>query len=290
MSMFAQLVVSGLAAGSVYALVALGLVMIYKATDVVNFAQGELVMLGAYFAITFHVIMGVPYLPAFALALVCSVVAGLLIDLVASRPLRQEPVLSMIIATIAVGLILRNAARLVWGPDLWPFPPMLSRAPLRLGTLLVTPESLGIGVVTLGFMALCALFFRRHRLGKAMRAVAENRRAAALVGVSVKQTSSLAWALSGGLAGLAGVLLAPLQPASPTMGLVAVTAFAAAILGGFESMTGAVVGGFLLGIIQNLVGFYVSPVLKDTIAFLILIAVLVVRPAGLMGRQVVQRV
>lgn len=288
--MFAQLVVSGLAAGSVYALVALGLVLIYKATDVLNFAQGEFVMLGAYYAITLHVIVGMPYLPAFVLAVVCSAVTGVVIDLVASRPLRDEAVLSIIIATIAVGMILRNVALLVWGPGLWPFPPMLPRTPLGFGGLLITPESLGIGAVALGCMALCALFFRRHRLGKAMRAVAENRRAAALVGISVKRISALAWGLSGGLAGLAGVLLAPLQPASPTMGVIGVTAFAAAILGGLESMPGAVLGGFLLGIIQNLVSFYVSPALKDTIAFVILIAVLVVRPAGLLGRQAVRRV
>lgn len=288
--MFWQLVLSGIAAGSVYALVALGLVLIYKSTDVVNFAQGELVMLGAYFAITFHTIFHIPYLPALALALVATMLAGLIVDLVAIRPIQQESILSIIIATIAVGLILRNTARLVWGPELWPFPPMLSRTPFNVAGMLVTPESLGIGAVTLAFMAVYALFFRRHRIGKAMRAVAENRRAAALVGISVKRIFSVAWVMSALLAGLAGLLLAPLQPASPTMGLIAVTAFAAAIVGGFESMTGAVVGGFLLGVIQNLAGFYVSAVLKDTIAFIIVIAVLVVRPAGLLGRQTVRRV
>ncbi len=288
--MFGQVVVSGMAAGAIYALVAVGFVVIYKATEVVNFAQGELVMLGAYWAITFHVIFRLPYAAAFALALLGTAAVGLLVELAASRPLLKESVLSVIIATIAVGMILRNVARLVWGPELWPFPPVLSRAPFRLVGLLVTPESLWVTGATLGCMAACYLFFAYHRVGKGMRAVSQNRTAAALVGISVRSSFSVAWGISAVLAGVAGVLLAPLQPASPSMGLVAIPAFAAAILGGFDSMAGAVVGGFLLGIVQNLAGFYISSVFKDIIAFLILIAILVVRPAGLFGTHAAQRV
>ncbi len=288
--MLGQLVVSGVAAGAIYALVALGFVVIYKATEVVNFAQGELVMLGAYWAITFHVVLKFPYPGAFALALLGTAAVGILVELTASRPVLKGSVLSVIIATIAVGMILRNAARLIWGPEIWPFPPVLSRTPYALAGLLVTPESLWVAAVTLAFMAGSYLFFTYHRVGKGMRAVSQNRTAAALVGISVKRTFSVAWGLSAILAGVAGILLAPLQPASPTMGLVAIPAFAAAILGGFDSMVGAVVGGFILGIVQNLAGFYISSVFKDIIAFLILIAILIVKPSGLFGGHTAQRV
>jgi branched-chain amino acid transport system permease protein len=155
---------------------------------------------------------------------------------------------------------------------------------------MITPESLGVTAIAMAAMALFYLFFKYSRMGKAMRACSQNQDASSLMGVSVKGIFSLTWGISSSLAAIGGILLAPLQPPSPTMGLIAIPAFAAAIIGGFESLPGAVIGGFLVGIIQNLAGYYVSSILKDIIAFLMLIAILMVKPSGLFGKALTKRV
>lgn len=288
--MFFQVVLSGIAAGSIYALVALGFVLIYKATDVVNFAQGEMVMLGAYLGVTFFTILKLPFLIVFIIVLGTSSFFGMLVERVACRPLMKQSVLTVIIATIAVGIMMKSGARLIWGPELWPFPAIMSRKPLQIGSALITPESLGVIAISVAAMAVFYLFFKYSKMGKAMRACSQNQDASALMGVNVRGIFSLAWGISCSLAALGGILLAPLQAPSPTMGLIAIPAFAAAIIGGFESLPGAVIGGFLVGIIQNLSGFYISSVLKDIIAFLLLIGILMVKPSGLFGKALRKRV
>ena len=281
---------SGIAAGSIYALVALGFVLIFKATDVVNFAQGEMVMLGAYLGVTFYTILKLPFLVVFLIVLGITAIFGVFVERVACGPLRKQSVLTVIIATIAVGIMMRSGARLIWGPELWPFPAVMSRNPLKIGSAMITPESLGIIGIALAAMAVFYLFFKYTKMGKAMRACSQNQDASALMGVSVKGIFSLTWGISCGLAATGGILLAPLQAPSPTMGLIAIPAFAAAIIGGFESLPGAVIGGFLVGIIQNLSGYYISSVLKDIVAFLMLIAILMIKPSGLFGKALKKRV
>jgi branched-chain amino acid transport system permease protein len=288
--LFFQVVLSGIAAGSIYALVALGFVLIFKATDAVNFAQGEMVMLGAYLGVTFFTILKLPFLIVFIIVLGTSLFFGMLVERVACRPLMKQSVLTVIIATIAVGIMMKSGARLIWGPELWPFPAIMSRKPLQIGSALITPESLGVIAIAVAAMGVFYLFFKYSKMGKAMRACSQNQDASALMGVNVRGIFSLAWGISCSLAALGGILLAPLQAPSPTMGLIAIPAFAAAIIGGFESLPGAVIGGFLVGIIQNLSGFYISSVLKDIIAFLLLIGILMVKPSGLFGKALRKRV
>jgi branched-chain amino acid transport system permease protein len=276
-----QQLASGVTAGGVYALIALGFVLIYKSTDVVNFSQGELVTWGAYFGLTF-VGLRLPFLAAFLLALVASGALGLVIERVAMRPLLGGPPLTSIIATIGVGLVLQNAVRLVWGGDIQAFPPVFDANPRTFGSVRVTPQSAYVLLLSMALMIVFAAFFRFTRIGTALRATAQNRPAAALMGVRVGRMLTLAWVLGAALAGAAGVLLAPLIVVAPDMGFVALKAFAAAILGGFSSFPGAIFGGFLLGVVESLAGAYVSTAFKDVVSFLVIIAVLVLRPTGLL--------
>ncbi len=280
--MLLQQLASGVTAGGVYALIALGFVLIYKATDVVNFSQGELVTWGAYLGLVTYVTLGLPFPLAFVVAVIASGALGFLIDRLAMRPLVGSPALTSIIATIGVGLILQNAVRLIWGGDIQAFPPVFDTAPRRLGAVRFTLQSVYVLALSVVLMLGFAGFFRWSRTGVAMRATAQNRPAAALMGVRVGWMLTLTWALGSALAGAAGVLLAPLIVVAPDMGFVALKAFAAAILGGFNSFAGAIFGGFILGVIESLAGTYVSTAFKDVVSFLVIIGVLVIRPAGLL--------
>lgn len=287
---WAQVVVSGLTPGATYALMALGFVLVYKATGVVNFAQGEAVMVGAYAGLMIHTELRLPYVPALLLTLVFTFFLGVAVELIVYRPLIRAPAVSVILASIALGQILRSGARILRGEDMRIFPPMLSNSPVSIGGVLITPLSLGIVVLSLLFMAVLAAFFRWFRLGKAMRAVSQNQLAASLMGVSVPGVFSLTWGISSLLAGASGMLLAPLVMISPEMGLIAFKGFVAAILGGFTSIPGAIVGGVLMGILENLAGVFAGTAFKDVISFLFMVGVLAVRPMGLLGAAEIKKV
>lgn len=288
--MLFQAVASGITAGSVYALVALGFVLIYKGTRVVNFGQGEQVMLGAYLALVLNTFVGMPFPIAVGLALALAGLFGLLIYAVVLRRLAASPALTKIIATLAIGLILREGTRALLGPNAYPFPFLLSPAPVRVGGVLVTPANVAIVVAALAVMGIFYLFFRYARLGKALRAACENAVGASLMGISVPFVFATIWGLASVLAAIAGVLLAPLVTLTPDMGLVAIKGWVAAVVGGFTSLPGAVVGGIVLGIVETITGSYLSTALKDGITYLLLMAILIVRPSGLLERRVVKRV
>lgn len=288
--LFAQLILSGLVLGAIYGLIALGYIIIYKATSVVNFAQGEAVMVGAYIGLVLYSFVSLPLPLVFLLTIAGASVLGVVIERVAYRKLVDAPIISIIIATLAVGLILRNVVRIVFGPNVYPFPPLLPSRPFRVVGLVTTPQNLLIVGVSLGCMVLLFLYFRHTKWGKAMRAVSQNRTASLLMGISVQRVFSLIWAVSAGLGALAGVLLAPLVVLNPDMGWIALKAFVVAILGGFQSLPGAVLGGFALGILENLAGFYAGSAVKDIVAYLILIAILVVRPTGFFAERTGKRV
>ncbi len=286
----AQVLISGLTPGATYALMALGFVLVYKATGVVNFAHGEAVMVGAYAGLILHTELHLPYLPALLLTLVVAFLLGLLVEFVVYRPLMRAPVVSVILASIALGQVLRSGARILRGDDMRVLPPMLSNRPVALGGVVITPENMGVIALSFLFMAGLAMFFRWSRLGKAMRAVAENRLAASLMGVSVPAVFSWTWGISSLLAGASGVLIAPLVMISPEMGFIAFKGFVAAILGGFTSIPGTILGGILMGILENLAGVFVSTAYKDVISFVFMVGVLAVRPAGLLAAAEVKRV
>jgi branched-chain amino acid transport system permease protein len=288
--LLAQVVVSGLTIGSLYALTALGFAIIFRATGVVNFAQGEMMMIGAMFALVLFQDYHLGYVASFLLALAAAWGFGALVERVAYRPLLGAPVFTVILSTVAVGQIMRSGVRIVRGDVLALFPPILSTQPFTVLGISLTALNIGIVVIALGLLAGFIAFFRWTRIGWAMRATALNKEAAALVGVSVPMVFSVSWGISAALAAAAGILVAPLITITPDMGVIGIKGFIAAIMGGYNSLVGAVVGGFLLGALENLAGVYVSSSFKDVIVFGALIAVVIVRPAGLLGTAETRRV
>lgn len=288
--MLSQVLVSGITLGSLYALVGLGFVIIYRATRVVNFAQGEMLMLGAFFALYFYTDLKLPYVVAFFLSCLAAGIFGVLLERFAYRRLRDAPVVTVILATVAVAQMIRAAVRIVRGSEVSHFPSLFSATPFTVAGLILTPVNVSIVSLALLFVVAFLLFFRHTRLGKGMEATSENRDAAILVGISVNRTYALTWAVSSALAAAAGILLAPLIIITPEMGIIGLKGFIGAILGGFSSISGAIAGCFLLGIIENLAGVYISGALKDVVSFVVLLMVLTLRPEGLFGRQLARRV
>lgn len=284
MELIPQLIVSGIAAGSLYALVAIGLVLIYKATDIVNFAQGESVTVGAYMGWLFVTEFHMPYFPAIAAVMVASGLVGVVVERVAYRPLIKSPPFTVILATLAVGLIIKNAIRLVWQDTPRTISGVLSSTPIAIGDILITPERIAIMATVVVVVTALMLFFRYTRLGKAMRATAQSQEAAALMGISVSGIFSKTWALGSALGGVAGVLIAPLVGINTELGGVLIPGFVAAIVGGFTSIPGAIVGGIMVGVFENFAGVFVSSSFKRVVSFVILIVVLMIRPSGLFGK------
>jgi branched-chain amino acid transport system permease protein len=284
MDLLPQLIVSGIAAGCLYALVAIGLVLIYKATDIVNFAQGESVTVGAYMGWLMVTELHMPYLPAMVMVLIGSALVGMLVERIAYRPLIKSPPFTVILATLAIGLLITNIIRLIFQDTPRNIPGVLSTEPLEFGGVLITPERLGIMVTVVIVVAMLMLFFRYSKLGKAMRATAQSQEAASLMGISVPGIFSKTWALGSALGGIAGMLIAPLVGINTELGGVLIPGFVAAIVGGFTSIPGAIVGGLMVGVLENLGGVYVSSSFKRVTSFIILIAVLMIRPAGLFGK------
>ncbi len=284
MELVPQLIVSGIAAGSLYALVAIGLVLIYKATDIVNFAQGESVTVGAYMGWLCITQFRLPYFVAVVLVLAGSALVGMIVERVAYRPLLKSPPFTVILATLAVGLIIKNAIRLVWQDTPRTISGVFSAEPIEIGSVLITPERLAIMFTVALVVALLVLFFRFSKLGKAMRATAQSQEAASLMGISVPGIFSKTWALGSALGGLAGVLIAPLVGINTELGAVLVPGFVAAVVGGFTSIPGAIVGGILVGVLENLGGVFISSSFKQVVPFVVLITVLMVLPTGLFGK------
>jgi branched-chain amino acid transport system permease protein len=285
-----QLFIAGLSTGSIYALVGLGLVLVAKGTGVLNFAQGEMVTFGAYTALMLSLFTPLPYAGVFVGTVLIAGVLGYAIERGLLRPLIRAPAFTVVIATLAIGLMIKNALRLGWQETVSTLPTPFSSAPIPLGPVRVNPQYLWVIGCSLLLMAVLALFFRTNRLGKAMRAVAQNQDAARLMGIPVSRIFSLTFAVGTAIAAVAGVLFAPLIGIEAEMGAVILKGFVAAIVGGFSSLVGVVVGGLLLGLFEIFGGAYFGGVFKNVAAFAILIAVLLVRPNGLFGRAEARRV
>lgn len=290
--MLPQLIISGLAIGSLYGLVALGLVMIYKASHVFNFAQGDMAMVSTFMAFTLLETLHLPFLLALPLAVVASFLLGAMVELCLLRPTKQPTALGLIIITVGAQQILYGVAGWIWGYDTKAFPSPLSDVKLyRVGGLVISEVNLWILVVSLVLMLALLLFFRYAKLGIAIRAMSHNPTTARLMGARTPWLLSLTWGLASVLGAVAGILIAPITFLDPNMMLnPLLKAFAAATLGGMNSFAGAVVGGGSLGILENLVGGYLTPELKDSVAFFVIILVLCVRPSGLLGRHYRRRV
>ncbi len=288
-----QAVVSGLVTGCVYALVALSLVIIYKSTDLVNFGGGELVMIGAYLALLVAVRFGLGYPVMFAVAVTAGFAIGALFDRVTLTRVggrgsrRATAVVPMIVATIGLSYLLKGAVRVVpYTEEPRRLEPLWRGDPLFLGDVVLQWQDVGIVAVTTAVMAGLWLFFRFTLLGKGLRATSQGPRAAALVGMPVSAFRMGVWGLSGAIAGIAGILLAPKLLMTPDMGGVVMLAFAAAAVGGFTSLPGCVVGGMIIGVVQNLVGVLLSPQAIAVTPFFVIMIVLLVRPQGLFGEVI----
>jgi branched-chain amino acid transport system permease protein len=283
-------VVSGLATGCVYALIALGFVLIFKATDVVNFAQGEFVMASGFISYTLLIGFGIPYGLVLVATIVLSGFMGVVLERIVVRPIMDAPIFSIVIATIGASIVLRSSAGIVYGYDVLPLPTIFSKDPVRLGFLQFTPMDVGVIASSLAIVLALYLFFKLTKTGTAMRATAQSQTAARLMGVSVGRIFALTWAISAAIGGVAGVLIAPIIYLDPNLGFIGVKAFAGAILGGFGSIPGAIVGGMLLGVIENLSGYFFNAGIKQVSTYILLILVLVVRPSGFFGAAPVRKV
>ena len=286
-----QFFVSGLTTGSTYALIAIGFSIIHNATGIVNFAQGEFVMLGGMFMVTFHSVLKVPLVGAFFLAVFCVAIIGVLLERGPIRHARSKEILVLVMITVGASIVIKGLSMIFWGKNPMTLPPFSGETPLLFMGAAVMPQSIWIFGITIFVVTALHYFFQRTVTGKAMRAVAASRRSAALTGIPVDRMIFLSFTLSGALGAVAGIILTPITTTSYDVGaMLALKGFSAAILGGYGSMPGAVVGGLLLGVLESLGAGLISSEYKDAIAFLILLVVLFLRPSGILGRGRLRRV
>ena len=289
--MIVQLVFSGLALGSMYALVALGYNITYATSRTVNFAQGQSVMVGAVVAYALYVGAGWPFVPSVLATLLALAALGVLVERVAVRPFLTSASIAWLLATIALGVIAENVAMLAFGKDARAFPSSLARRAVTVLGAGVYPHELLVPVVGVALMVLVELAFRRTLAGRALRAVAFDHDAARLMGIDVTRTISAAYGLSSVLAGVAGILLAPLLNVSATMGTtLGLKGFAVAIIGGIESARGIVLAGVLYGIVEAIVAGYLGTGVREILGFALVVLVLLARPWGLFGVAAPRRV
>jgi branched-chain amino acid transport system permease protein len=287
---FVQQLVSGTAVGCVYGLIALGFVLIYKATEVVNFAQGELMMLGGFFAFTFIGLLGLNYWIGFFLAVLAMAVLGAGVERAIVRPILGYPAFSIVMATIGLSFFARSIAGMIWGTDDLKIDTPFSAGVVRIGGLVLADDKLSVIVATVLLCIALYLFFSRTRMGIAMQATSQNMLAAYYMGIPVKRVFSLIWAISAAVACFAGILLAPIAFIHTNIGFLGLKAFPAAVLGGFGSIPGALVGGVIIGVIETLAGFYLPQGWKDIAAYIVLLAVLMLKPEGLFGERTRKKV
>jgi branched-chain amino acid transport system permease protein len=287
---FTQFLLTGLTVGAIYALVALGFSIIYNASEVINFAQGEFVMIGGMTTVSLTA-SGLPIALAIPLAVAATALAGLALEKLAVEPARGAQVVTLIIITICASIFLRGLATLIWDKNLHPLPAFSGDAPIALAGATILPQSLWVVGVTVAIVLALSWFFGRTLMGKAMLATSYNRLAAQLVGINVRYVMLFSFGLSAALGAIAGILIAPIAFTSYDAGvMLGLKGFAAAILGGMGSGVGAVAGGVVLGIAETMSAGYVSSAYKDAIALLITLAVLFFMPNGLFGKKTGDRV
>lgn len=294
MIQFLSFLINGISLGSVYAIIALGYSMVYGIAKMLNFAHGDVIMIGAYIAFCTVQYLHLPPLVAVLAAVVVCTVLGILIEGLAYKPLRQASSLAVLITAIGMSYLLQNVALLIWGANPKSFPSIVSLGTLSLfdGRLRVTSETMVTILANIVIMIALTLFTNRTKMGKAMRCVSEDKGAAELMGVNVNATISMTFAIGSALAAVAGVLLCSSYPTlMPTTGAMpGIKAFTAAVFGGIGSIPGALIGGLLLGVIEILGRAYISTELSDAIVFAVLIIVLLVKPTGLLGKAVHEKV
>jgi len=290
-----QLLITGVAVGGVYALMALGFVLIYKASNVVNFGPGELVLFGAYVSWATILQMRFPLYVAFPLTLLTSIALGLIIERGVLRPLIGQPIISVIMVTFGVASVIRGVLNMVWGSDTRPFPALFSSEPFHLGPVPVSPVHLWSFVIVLLLLGGFSLFFKLSLTGTAMRATADNQQVALSLGVSVKRMFALSWCIATVVSTLGGIILGSVRGGVDfSLADLGLKVFPVVILGGLDSVMGAIVGGVLIGVLENLSGGYLDPIfgggVKEVAPFAVVVVILLFRPYGLFGKPEIERV
>lgn len=284
--------INGISLGSVYAIIALGYTMVYGIAKMLNFAHGDVIMVGGYMAFCASTYMGIGAIPSIIFSIVVCTILGIVIEKLAYKPLRQATSLAVLITAIGVSYFLQNLALLIWSSNPKSFPNMVGLSSLTIGDTTISGTAIVTILANIVIMIVLTLFTGKTKMGKAMRAVSEDKGAAELMGINVNRTISMTFAIGSGLAAIAGVLLCSAYPTlMPTTGsMPGIKAFTAAVFGGIGSIPGAMVGGILLGVIEIFAKAYISTELADAIVFAVLIIVLIVKPSGLLGKKITEKV
>lgn len=290
METYIQLAVSGLAIGAIYALVALGMVLIFKSTGVFNIAQGQLLLVGAFVAFTLSNHFGLPFWAAILLTLPCAFLLGLIIERLCLRPMIGKPLLGVIIMTLGLASLLKGLAITIWGPNTRSYPAYLPSEPVRIGKVFISYEYIFAFGVAMALIVGFTLFFRT-KLGLAMRVVSEDQEVAQSTGIRVGMIFGLAWAVSAVTAALGGIALGTIGAVDYTIGDVGLLAFPVIVLGGLESIPGAIIAGLAIGLLEQIAASYIPlPAFQVVFPYVILIVVLILRPYGLFGQKRIERV
>ena len=289
---FLQLVISGISQGCIYGLIALGFVLIYKATETVSFAQGELMMLGAFFGLACMTMLGFPFWLAVISAIVGMAIFGVVLERLVIRPILGQPAFSIVMLTIGVGYVARGLITMIpgIGTETHTLPVPYKDQIWNVGALVLNVEQMVVIGATAVLCVLLFAVFRYSKIGIAMQASSQNQLAAYYMGIPVKSLNGIVWGLAAAVAAVAGLLLAPITFVHANMGFIGLKAFPAAVVGGFGSLPGAIVGGLVIGIVESLSGFYLPDGFKDTAAYIVVLVMLMVKPNGLFGEKLRKKV
>jgi branched-chain amino acid transport system permease protein len=289
---FLQLVIAGVAQGCIYGLIALGFVLIYKATETVSFAQGDLMMLGAFCGLALMTFLGFPFWVAVLASIAAMAVFGFFAERVVIRPILGQPAFSIVMLTIGIGYVLRGVVTMVpgIGTETHVLPVPYKDEIVNAGALVLNIEQMVVIAVTAVLCLVLFLLFKRSKVGIAMQAASQNQLAAYYMGIPVARLNGLVWALAAVVAAIAGILLAPITFVHANMGFIGLKAFPAAVVGGFGSLPGAIVGGLIIGLVESLSGFYLPAGFKDVAAYVVVLVMLMIRPNGLFGERLRKKV
>jgi branched-chain amino acid transport system permease protein len=287
-----QLLVSGVAQGCIYGLIALGFVLIYKATETVSFAQGELMMLGAFLGLALMAGLGFPFWLAVLAAVAAMALLGIALEFTIIRPILGQPAFSIVMLTIGIGYVARGAITMIpgLGTETHTLPVPFRNEVVRFGELVVAVEQLAVIGATAALSVLLYAMFRFSKIGIAMQAASQNQLAAYYMGIPVKRLNGLVWGLAAAVAAIAGLLLAPITFVHANMGFIGLKAFPAAVVGGFGSLPGAIVGGLVIGIVESMSGFFLPEGFKDIAAYVVVLLMLAIAPNGLFGERLAKKV
>jgi branched-chain amino acid transport system permease protein len=287
-----QLLISGVAQGCIYGLIALGFVLIYKATETVSFAQGELMMLGSFLALALLTVVGMPFWIAIPATMLAMGLFGLVVERGVIRPILGQPAFSIVMLTIGISYVARGAITMIpdVGTDTRVLPVPYNDAVTQLGALVLDIEQMAVIGATAALCGVLAMLFRHTKIGIAMQASSQNQLAAYYMGIPVQRLNGLVWALASAVAAIAGILLAPITFVHANMGFIGLKAFPAAVVGGFGSLPGAIVGGLIIGIVESMSGFFLPEGFKDIAAYVVVLVMLMVKPNGLFGEKLSKKV